>query len=117
MIKVYTYKKCSTCRKATQWLSSQGLEFDERAIRETPPTKKELEAMLKAYDGDLKRLFNTSGMDYRALNMKEKLPSLTKTEAFQLLNENGNLVKRPFLLSDSFKAVGFKEADWSEALS
>ena len=117
MIKVYTYKKCSTCRKATQWLSSQGLEFDERAIRETPPTKKELEIMLKAYDGEIRRLFNTSGMDYRALSLKDKLPTMSKKEAFQLLSENGNLVKRPFLLSDSLNAVGFKEADWADSLS
>ena len=117
MIKIYTYKKCSTCRKATQWLNSQGLAFDERAIRETPPTKKELETMLKAYEGDLRKLFNTSGLDYRAQNLKDKLPGMSKTEAFQLLTENGNLVKRPFLLSDSLNAVGFKEADWSAAFS
>jgi len=117
MIKVYTYKKCSTCRKATQWLSSQGLEFDERAIRDTPPTKKELETMLKAYEGELRKLFNTSGLDYRAQNLKDKLPSMSKSEAFQLLSENGNLVKRPFLLSESLNAVGFKEADWADALS
>lgn len=73
--------------------------------------------MLKAYDGEVRKLFNTSGMDYRSLNMKEKLPDMSKQEAFQLLSENGNLVKRPFLLSDSLKAVGFKEADWSGALS
>ena len=73
--------------------------------------------MLKAYEGDLRKLFNTSGMDYRALNLKEKLPTMSQREAFQLLSENGNLVKRPFLLSDSLNAVGFKEADWSDALS
>ena len=117
MIKVYTYKKCGTCRKATQWLTAQGLEFDERAIRETPPTRKELETMLKAYDGELRRLFNTSGMDYRSLKLKDKLPGMSKQEAFQFLNENGNLVKRPFLLSDSLNAVGFKEGDWADALS
>ena len=117
MIKVYTYKKCSTCRKATKWLESEGLDFDEHAIRETPPKKKELETMLNAYEGDLRKLFNTSGMDYRALNLKEKLPTMSQREAFQLLSENGNLVKRPFLLSDSLNAVGFKETDWSDALS
>jgi arsenate reductase len=114
---IYTYQKCSTCRKATQWLKAEGISFDEHPIRETPPIKKELEAMLAAYDGDLRRLFNTSGLDYRALGLKDKLPAMTKKEAFQLLSEQGNLVKRPFLLSDSFKAVGFKEADWSAGLS
>lgn len=117
MIKVYTYKKCGSCRKATQWLDSKGIAYDEQAIRETPPTRRELQTMLNAYEGDLRKLFNTSGMDYRALNLKETLPGMGKSEAFQLLSENGNLVKRPFLLSDSFNAVGFKEAVWSDALS
>jgi arsenate reductase (glutaredoxin) len=117
MTKVYTYQKCSTCRKATQWLKSRGVEFQEIAIRETPPSKKELAAMLTAYEGDLRRLFNTSGMDYRALGLKDKLPTMTQKEAFQLLSENGNLVKRPFLLTDSFKSAGFKESDWAEGFS
>jgi len=116
-MKIYTYKNCDTCRKATRWLKSQGIEFDELAIRETPPTKKELEAMLAAYDGDIRRLFNTSGLDYRALGLKDKMVTMTEKEAFQLLHENGNLVKRPLLLTDSFKAVGFKESDWSSGLS
>ena len=117
MTKIYTYQKCSSCRKATQWLKNQGISFEELAIRETPPSKKELEAMLVAYDGDLRRLFNTSGMDYRALGLKDKISTMTKKEAFQLLLENGNLVKRPFLLNDSFRTAGFKEADWSSGLS
>ena len=116
MTKIYTYKNCSSCRKATKWLEQQGVSFDEHPIRETPPSKSELETMLKQYDGELRRLFNTSGMDYRTLGLKDKLPTLSKKEALQLLSQNGNLVKRPFLLTDSFKAVGFRESDWAEAL-
>ena len=72
--------------------------------------------MLKAYQGDIRRLFNTSGMDYRSMGLKDKLPQMSSKEAIQLLTENGNLVKRPFLLAGDFKAVGFKESDWAEAL-
>ena len=115
-IKIYTYKKCGTCRKATQWLDKKGVLYNEHAIRETPPSINELESMLKTYGGDIRRLFNTSGMDYRALGLKDKIPTMTEKEAFKLLAGNGNLVKRPFLLSDSFKAVGFKESDWAEGL-
>lgn len=115
-IKIYTYKKCSTCRNATKWLNKKGLLFEELPIRETPPEKKELETMLEAYDGELRPLFNTSGRDYRALALKDKIPTMSKQEAFKLLTENGNLVKRPFLLSDSFKAVGFKSSTWEASL-
>ncbi len=116
MTKIYTYQKCSTCRKATQWLDSNDIAFEEHPIRETPPSKKELDTMLDAYNGEIRRLFNSSGMDYRAMNLKDKLPSLSKTEAFKLLTQNGNLVKRPFLLSTGFNTVGFKEAAWTEGL-
>jgi arsenate reductase len=117
MIKIYTYKNCSTCKNATKWLTSQGLEFDERAIRDTPPTKRELETMLNVYEGEIRKLFNTSGMDYRSLGLKDKLPSLNKKDAIQLLTDNGNLVKRPFLLSNTIKAVGFREVDWATGLA
>lgn len=117
MIKIYTYKKCSTCRNATQWLTDNNLAFEEYAIRETPPTKQELETMLVAYNSEVRKLFNTSGMDYRAMKLKDKLPTLSKAEAFKLLRGNGNLVKRPFLLSTHFNTVGYKEPLWSENLA
>ncbi len=82
------------------------------AIRETPPTLTELKQMLKAVGGDLKKLFNTSGQDYKALNLKDKLPGLSTDEALKLLNQNGNLVKRPFVLSAESGWVGFKEDEW-----
>ena len=115
-MKIYTYKNCGTCRKAVKWLSENGIEFDEIPIRETPPSKAEIKKMLGHVDGDLRRLFNTSGGDYRELNLKEKLPTMTGAEAQQLLAGNGNLVKRPFVLADGFGLVGFKEAEWAAKL-
>lgn len=113
-MKIYTYKQCSTCRKATKWLNEKGIEFEEIAIRENPPTIDELADMLEVYEGEVKRLFNTSGVDYRALAIKDKLPQMNQKEILALLHSNGNLVKRPFLLTDTFKTVGFKETVWSE---
>lgn len=115
-LKVYEYKGCGTCKKALKFLEENQVEFKKVAIRETPPKKTELKKMLKYLDGDLKRLFNTSGQDYRKLNMKEKIKSLTQTEAFDLLAENGNLVKRPFVLGEDWGTVGFKEEVWKEHL-
>lgn len=115
-MKVYTYSKCSTCRKAVQWLNGKGIAFEEIPIRENPPTKTELKKMLKVYDGELRKLFNTSGQDYRALGIKDKLPVLSKAEAIDLLAGNGNLIKRPFLISGEKGLVGFKEQDWEETL-
>ncbi len=108
-LKFYEYKNCSTCKKAQKWLEAQGVDFKVIPIRETPPTKTELKQMLKHMDGDLKKLFNTSGQDYRAMNMKEKFPKLTEAKAFDLLAKNGNLVKRPFLIGKGLGTVGFKE--------
>lgn len=116
-MKVYTYKNCSTCKKAVKWLDSQGISYEELPIRETPPSKAELKEMLGHYEGELKKLFNTAGGDYREMDMKNKLPGLSESDAFDLLAANGNLVKRPFLLGDDFGVVGFKEADWEEKLS
>ena len=95
-------------------MKAQGIEFEEIPIRETPPTKVELKQMLGYLDGDLRKLFNTSGGDYRSMNLKETLPTLSEEEAFELLSGNGNLVKRPFLLAKDKGAVGFKEDVWAE---
>ena len=86
-MKMYTYAKCDTCRKATKWLRDKGFDFEEIPIRETPPSPAELRKMLAIYQGDLRRLFNTSGQDYRALGMKDKLPTLSEDEAIALLAE------------------------------
>ena len=82
-----------------------------KAIRETPPTSAELETALKAL-GDLRKIFNTSGMDYRAMGLKDQLPGMTQAAAFELLGKNGNLVKRPFLIGEGKVLVGFKEPEW-----
>ncbi len=113
---VYTYAKCSTCRNATKWLRESGIEFTEKPIRETPPTVAELKRMLKHQQGELKKLFNTSGGDYREMKLGEKLPTMSEAEALELLAGNGNLVKRPFLLSDQVGLVGFKADQWGAAL-
>ena len=115
-LKVYTLAQCSTCRDATRWLRSHGLAFDERAIRETPPTLAELRAMLAAHGGEIQRLFNSSGLEYRAQHLAEKLPALSETAALALLAGNGSLVKRPFLLGGGAALVGFNEAKWAAAL-
>ncbi|MBC7367052.1 MAG: Spx/MgsR family RNA polymerase-binding regulatory protein [Undibacterium sp.] len=114
---VYTYANCDTCRHATKWLRAQGLAFAEKSIRETPPSLAELRVMLAAQGGELRKLFNTSGVDYRAQGLGAKLPAMTEAAAFKLLAGNGNLVKRPFLLrADGVGLVGFNEATWSAAL-
>ena len=113
-IKVYAYKNCDTCRKAAKWLVAQGVAFKEVPIREMPPTVAELKKMLKAMGGDVRKLFNTSGVDYKALNLKDKLPGMSEAEALELLASNGNLVKRPFVLGDGVATVGFKEEAWAE---
>ena len=115
-MEIYTYKSCSTCKKATKWLTAKGLEFTEKPIRETPPAVSALKAMLSYQNGEIKKLFNTAGGDYRELDMKSKLPTMSDEEAIQLLAERGNLVKRPFLLGDGFGLVGFNEAEWSAKL-
>jgi arsenate reductase len=117
MLKVYTYAKCDTCRKAVKFLRANGIDFEEIPIRETPPTRAELERMLKAQGGEIRRLFNTSGRDYKALGLAAKLPGMSAEEALALLAANGNLVKRPFVCGDGVNLAGFKESDWSQALA
>lgn len=116
MLKVYTYAKCDTCRKAVKFLRAENVKFEEVPIRDTPPSLAELRAMLEARDGELRRLFNTSGQDYKALGLSAKLPTLSEADALALLEKNGNLVKRPFAVGDGVHLVGFDEAAWREAL-
>lgn len=116
VLKIYTYANCDTCRRAVKWLRAQGITFDEHPIRETPPTPAELRTMLAAYDGELRRLFNTSGKDYRDQKLGEKLSGMSESAALALLAGNGNLVKRPFALGGRVALVGFDEAAWAAAL-
>lgn len=116
MLRIYTLAQCSTCRAATKWLRAHEIAFEERAIRETPPTPPELRTMLEAYGGELRKLFNTSGADYREQKLGDKLPMLSTAEALALLAGNGNLVKRPFLIGKGVGLVGFDEARWNATL-
>lgn len=114
VIRIYTYEKCDTCRKALKFLATRGVEPHVVPIREQPPAKAELKRMLAFVGGDLRKLFNTSGRDYKELGMKDRLPKLSEAEALDLLSKNGNLVKRPFLLTERNGTVGFNEVEWRE---
>lgn len=118
MLKVYTYQGCSTCKNAVKWLKQHGIAYQEIAIRETPPTLAELKSMLAAKNGDLRSLFNVSGQDYRAMNLKDKLPGMSTEAALALLASHGNLVKRPFAIDPAKQVfqLGFKEPEWQACL-
>lgn len=116
MIRVYAYEKCGTCRKALKFLSARGAKAEIIPIRERPPTRAELKRMLALVDGELRKLFNTSGLDYKRLNLKARLPALSEVDALELLSKNGNLVKRPFLLTRGGGTVGFKEDEWRKLI-
>ncbi len=113
-MKIYEYKGCSTCRNALKFLDSKKVLYSKIPIRETPPSIAELKKALKFLNGDSNKLFNTSGQDYKALNLKEKLGAMTDDDKLKLLNSNGNLVKRPFVITNDFVLVGFKEDDWKK---
>ena len=115
-LKVYAYKNCDSCRKAKKHLDKKGLKYELIPVREQPPTKVELRTMLANYDGNIRKLFNTSGGVYKALNLKEKLANMTDEQAIKLLSGNGNLVKRPFAVAGNQGIVGFKEVEWGKWL-
>ncbi len=113
-MKLYTYANCDTCRKTVKWLREKAIEFTEIPIRDQPPTQAELGRMLQACGGDLRRLFNTSGLDYRSMGIKDRLPTMSEAEALALLAGNGNLIKRPFLIDGERGLVGFKPEEWEK---
>jgi len=115
-MKLYQYPKCSSCRKAVKFLEQRGIEIQTLNIAEQAPSKTELKTMLAAYLGDLRKLFNTSGGLYRELKLKDKMATITESEAFDLLTSNGMLVKRPFLLHKHGALVGFNESQWQALL-
>lgn len=115
-LRVYVYEKCSTCREALRFLQEGGIEHEVVPIREQPPTVPELRKMLGHVSGEVRRLFNTSGLDYRAMGLKDRLPALSGEEALTLLSSNGNLIKRPFLLGPKLGLVGFKPDEWARSL-
>lgn len=111
------YPKCSTCQKARKWLEEQGIAFDERDIKLDNPTEQELRAWYTRSGLPLKRFFNTSGLQYKALGLKDKLPGMTEGEQLALLATDGMLVKRPLLVGEDFVLTGFKPAEWEEKLT
>lgn len=110
------YPKCSTCQRARKWLTEQGVKFDSRHIVEENPSAKELEKWHQKSGLPIKRFINTSGMKYRELQLKDRLPSMSEEEIYQLLGTDGMLVKRPVLVGEDFAVTGFKEAEWKEKL-
>lgn len=110
------YPKCSTCKKAKAWLDDRSVEYDDRHIVEDNPTADELRLWHKMSDLPLRRFFNTSGMLYRELELKDKLPTMSEDEMYALLAGNGMLVKRPLLVLDDTVLVGFREKEWANLL-
>lgn len=110
------YPKCTTCQKAAKWLDTRGLSYSVRDIKTDRPTEEELRAWHEASRLPLKRFFNTSGLMYKELKLKERLPDMTEDEMFSLLATDGMLVKRPILVGDELVLVGFREKEWEEAL-
>ena len=109
------YPRCSTCKKAVKWLDDNGIEYTYRDIKEDNPSEEELRRWHAESGLPLKRFFNTSGMLYREMQLKDKLPDMTEDEMYALLASDGLLVKRPLAVADGKVLVGFKQAEWEEA--
>ena len=110
------YPSCTTCKKAKAWLQSKGLEFTARHIKEENPTAEELALWQEKSGLELKKFFNTSGLVYKDLGLKDKLPTMPREEQLSLLASNGMLVKRPIVVTEDAVLVGFKEKDWEKLL-
>lgn len=110
------YPKCSTCQKAKKWLDDNGVKYDDRHIKENNPTFNELKEWYEKSGLPLKRFFNTSGMLYKSMQLKDKLPEMSEDEQLQLLATDGMLVKRPLLIGNDFVLCGFREKEWQEIL-
>ncbi len=115
-MKFICYPKCTTCRKAQKWLDENSIEYTLRNIKENKPTYEELKEWYKRSGLPLKKLFNTSGLLYKSMALKDKLPQMSEDEMLSLLSADGMLVKRPILVSDDFVLVGFKESVWKETI-
>ena len=116
MIKFICYPKCTTCQKGKKWLDDNKIEYELRDIKLDNPTLNELTEWYKKSGLPLKKFFNTSGLLYKSLDLKNKLPTMTEDEMLKLLATDGMLVKRPILIDTDFVLVGFKEAEWSTIL-
>lgn len=110
------YPKCTTCKKAKKWLDDHGLQYTDRHIKEENPTADELKTWHSKSGLPLKRFFNTSGVLYKEMHLKDRLPEMSEEEQFQLLATDGMLVKRPIIVTDDKVLTGFKEKEWEETL-
>lgn len=110
------YPKCTTCKKAEKWLKESGAEYESRHIKEENPTAEELKTWIERSGLPVRRFFNTSGLLYKELGLKDKLGSMTEEEMLSLLATDGMLVKRPLLIGEDIVCVGFKEAEWEKAV-
>ncbi len=110
------YPKCSTCKKALKWLEDNGIEFEDRDIKENNPTYDELKLWYEKSGLELKRFFNTSGLLYKSMQLKDKLPTMSEEEQLRLLATDGMLVKRPLIIADNVVLTGFREKEWEEKL-
>lgn len=110
------YSKCTTCKKAKKWLDENHIPYTDRSIREDNPTLEELREWYRISNLPLKRFFNTSGLLYKEMNLKEKLASMSEEEQLALLSTDGMLVRRPLLVGDNFVRLGFKESEWEVVL-
>lgn len=106
------YPKCTTCQKAKKWLDAAGVPYEDRHIKENNPTAEELKKWHQMSGLPLKRFFNTSGLLYKSMALKDRLPSMSEEEQYALLASDGMLVKRPLAVGDGFVLIGFKEAEW-----
>jgi len=113
---VLVYRKCSTCLKALKWLEDNNITFEERPIKEENPTYEELKAWYQMSGLPLKKFFNTSGLLYKDMQLKDKLPTMSEDEQLQLLATDGMLVKRPLVVGDGFVLTGFREKEWEERM-
>ena len=116
MIKFICYPKCTTCQKAKKWLDDNKIEYNLRDIKEENPSFEELSDWYKTSGLPLKKFFNTSGLLYKSMELKDKLPAMSEEEQLKLLATDGMLVKRPLLIGEDFVLIGFKESEWSEKL-
>lgn len=110
------YPKCTTCQKAKKWLNEKGISYEERDIKNQNPTKEELKEWYQKSGLPLKRFFNTSGLVYKEMKLKDRLPEMTEDEQLTLLATDGMLVKRPLLITETAVLTGFKEQDWEAAV-
>ena len=116
MIKFICYPRCTTCQKAKKWLDDNKIQYELRDIKEDNPSFEELSAWYEISGLSLKKFFNTSGLLYKSMELKDKLPAMSEEEQVKLLATDGMLVKRPLVIGEDFVLVGFKESEWSEKM-